>query len=151
MPQGTDNSTPPPGAALLSPRSVALLWFGIAIGLYAIEFPARFGAPAVTFPAAIDIGRLVFIRLNSAEFLLLGALAVTAWLRRERPAVWVAVALITAALAWQSAWLLPELVARAEALVSGAALPPSAAHRGYAAAELLKGLSLLAVVLLARR
>ncbi|MEO0998170.1 MAG: hypothetical protein AAFX58_11695, partial [Pseudomonadota bacterium] len=82
MPPQTNEPPAPPGASLLSPRSVALLWIGIAIGLYAIEFPARFGAPAVTFPVAIDIGRLVFVRLNSAEFLLLGGLAVTAWLRR---------------------------------------------------------------------
>lgn len=124
--------------AVRNPAWLCFLWVGISVGIGLIATPARFEAPTVTRPVALDIGREVFTALNRVELALLVALLVlvrTSGLARRYVLHCGALALIVIA---QSAWLLPQLAERSRIIVDGGTPPPSAAHALYGGLELVK-------------
>jgi len=103
-----------------------------------IATPVRFTAPSITRPIALDVGRVVFAALNKAEILALLLLLIivrAAGLTRQWWAFCGLLALIVLA---QGVWLIPELAARTDLILSGGEPPPSYAHAIYAALELSK-------------
>ena len=137
--------------AVASPRTIALVWIGMLVGLYAVEFPARFGSTEAHYGAALDIGWRLFERLSTGELLLWGLMAMFAWASRAQTYVWVAIAVAGIVVALQSFWLLPDLTARALAIIGGGTPPASQAHSLYSALEITKGVALLAIAVSADR
>lgn len=124
--------------ALLNPAWIAFLWAGMTIGVGMIATPARFAAETITRPIAIDVGRNVFGALNKAELAALIILLIVVRLSGQAARRWAMVGVLTLIVLAQSAWLLPELTARAELIISGVEPPHSYAHAIYSSMELVK-------------
>jgi hypothetical protein len=128
---------------LVNPSWVAFVWFGITAGISLLETPVKFTAPTITRPVALDVGRVVFAALNKVELALLVLVLVLVRVSgrsRELIAPCAGLALILIA---QSLWLLPELSARAQSIITGVEPGPSIAHAAYSVLELAKLVLLL--------
>jgi hypothetical protein len=125
--------------------ALIMLWAGVLIGVSFLAAPAKFGAPGLSLPMAMAIGRREFGALNLSEIALaVAALALAAYVRPER-AIWFGLGLAALIVALQSLWLLPLLDARAELIIQGGTPEPAPWHALYIGAELLKLLALLVV------
>lgn len=121
------------GALLL-----ATLWAGIVIGVSFIATIAKFDAPSLTLPVALDVGRHTFAPLARIEWGLWLALLVAGGLAARSRARIAGIAALGAILALQALWLLPVLDARVELVLAGATPPPSSLHLLFVACELVK-------------
>lgn len=123
---------------LKNPAWLCFSWFGISLGIAGIATPIRFRTPSVSREVAADVGQAVFLALNKVELALLVILLVlirVAGRSRDYLVPGAALALIVII---QSAWLLPELAARANMIAAGDTPPATAAHSLYSALELGK-------------
>jgi hypothetical protein len=129
--------------AILNPAWVCFLWAGATLGVSIIATPARSTAPSITRVVPLDVGRVVFAALNKVELLLLVALLIVvrvAGLSRQWWGIGAFLALVVIA---QGVWLIPELAARTDLIISGVEPPPSYAHAVYSSLELGKITALL--------
>jgi len=124
--------------AILNPAWICFLWVGITVGISLIATPVRFTTPSITRPIALDVGRVVFAALNKAEVLALFTLLVIVRAASITGKWWAYCALLALILLAQGVWLIPELAARTDVILSGGVPPPSNAHGIYAALELTK-------------
>lgn len=129
--------------------AVAVFWAGMLIGVSFLATPAKFLAPSLSLPVALDVGRHTFAVFNKVEWLialvLLGTLAM-----RLRP--WPALAaatLATALVAVESFWLLPVLDHRVGMIIAGRMPPPSQLHNLYIVIESIKLIAVVAVAVAA--
>jgi hypothetical protein len=124
--------------ALRNPAWISLIWFGMTAGVSMLATPVRFTAATITRPIALDVGRVVFAALNKAEFVALIILLIVvraSGRSRNYIAVTGVLALILLA---QAVWLLPELAARTDLIISGVEPGASIAHGAYSVMELTK-------------
>lgn len=131
---------------------IAALWAGQSIGGNLIAAPAKFQAPSLALPTAMEIGRATFRAEGYAEYALAAALVLAWFASRSRQGL----ALLGAALlafAVQRLWLLPILDVRAGVIIAGGSVTPSIHHLVYVGVELAKvgALTLLAGRLLFAR
>jgi hypothetical protein len=115
-----------------------LLWAGLSLGVAFVATPAKFLAPSLSLPVALDVGRRTFQVYNGAELVLLGLLVVAAvWVGARRR--WILALGVPAAISLlQALWLLPALDVRVSTILRGGQPPPSDLHAVYIAAEVLK-------------
>ena len=121
-----------------------LLWAGLSVGVAFLATPAKFLAPSLTVPVALDVGRHTFSIYNHVELALLVALVllgVRSKLWRRRYLALSAPGVIVVA---QATWLIPALDARVAAILGGQTPPASGLHALYIGTELAKILWLLA-------
>jgi len=127
-------------------------WAGIVIGVSFIATIAKFSAPSLTRPVALDVGAHTFAMLARIEWGLAAVLALfilAAGLTRLRMLLLIA---IVAILATEALWLYPQLSARTALVIAGQPLPPSPLHAFSVMAESSKVLLLaLFAVLEARK
>ena len=124
--------------ALSNPAWVFLTWFGMTAGVSLLATPIKFTAPLATRVIALDIGRVTFSALNKAELV---ALILALFVVRVSGGArhwWAVMGVLALIVLAQSAWLLPELAARAELVASGIEPPPSHLHATYSILELTK-------------
>jgi hypothetical protein len=120
-----------------------LLWAGVVIGVSFLAAPAKFMAPHLSLPVAMEIGQREFHTLNVVETgLALAALALAALARPGRT-IWLGVGLAAVLVVAQGLWLLPVLDARAKLIIDGGTPPDAPWHAIYVVAELFKLLVLL--------
>ena len=129
--------------ALLNPAWVCFLWAGITIGVSMIATPVRFTAQSISRPVALDVGRVVFAALNKAELAMLVALLIVVRVAGLTRQWWGICAFLTLIVLAQGVWLIPELSARTDIVISGGQPPPSYAHAIYSSLELAKIAALL--------
>jgi hypothetical protein len=123
--------------------ALIMVWAGVLIGVSFLAAPAKFGAPGLSLPVAMEVGRREFGTLNLAEIVLaVVTLALAAYVRPER-AIWFGLGLAALIVALQWLWLLPVLDARAELIIEGGAPEPAPWHALYIGAEVVKLLALL--------
>lgn len=126
-------------------------WAGIVVGVSFIATVAKFGAPSLTRPVALDVGAHTFAMLARIEWglcALLLLLIVAAGATRLRLLLWASIAAI---LAFSALWLFPQLSARTALVIAGQPLPPSPLHGLSVAAESAKVVLLLAFSILELR
>lgn len=108
----------------------------------------KFQAEGVTREIGLSIGKLVFTALNRVELVLLLIVWVILIFQKQYKKwqlsignimIWV----LTAILAIQTFWLLPELVERAELIIAGIKPPGSPVHLFYGLFELIKVIVLI--------
>lgn len=116
---------------------LATLWAGIVVGVSFIATIAKFDAPSLTLPVALDVGRHTFAPLARIEWGLWLALLAACLVDRSAMRI-AAVAALAAILAVQAVWLLPALDARVELVLAGTTPPPSSLHLLFVVGELLK-------------
>ena len=125
-------------SALLNPAWVCFLWVGITVGVSMIATPVRFTAETITRPVALDVGRVVFAALNKVELAALVLLLLTVRVGGLTRRWWAICAALTLIVLAQGAWLIPELAARTDIIISGGEPPASYAHAIYSSLELTK-------------
>lgn len=130
-------------AIFRNPAWISFTWFGMTAGISLLATPVRFSATTITRPIALDVGRVVFAALNKAEFVALIVLLIVIRVSgkiRNYIAVTGVLALI---LLVQAVWLLPELAARTDLIISGVEPARSIVHAAYSVLELTKLVLLL--------
>ncbi len=121
-----------------NPAWVCFTWLGMTIGVSMLATPMRFMAESITRPVALDVGRVVFAALNKAELLALVLLLLVVRVSGRSRDLWAWSSVLALIVVAQGAWLIPELAARTDIILAGAAPPPSHAHAIYATLELAK-------------
>lgn len=125
------------GAAGVLASVTAALWAGIGIGTSLIAAPAKFQAPSLSLPAALEIGRVTFRLSGYAEYSCVGVLTIACLIAAPKAGLrWLAVPI--GALLLQRHWLLPVLDAHTLAIIHGALLPTTQYHKLYILLELAK-------------
>lgn len=117
-----------------------LLWSGCVIAISFMESWQKFRASGVTLPIGLSIGRLVFRALNRMEWFFAAVLVIGYVLNKTQIDTYslVLFALAVFLLVIQTFRLLPALSARADIVISGKAVTPSALHWYFVAAEVIK-------------
>lgn len=130
---------------------VAALWFGMLVGVSFLATPAKFLAPSLSLPVALDVGRHTFLVFNKTEWLLTIVL-VGLVLSGTRSQLSVSGAAIVAALVIaQTFWLLPLLDSRVGMIIAGQQPAPSRLHTLYIVSEMAKLSGLLLIMVDAAR
>lgn len=132
------------------------IWSGLLFGVSFVATPAKFLAPSLRLPQALDVGRWTFHVLTLIEWGLVVAAALLVWACRLRVAegwMWVMMGLIiiAAALGIESFLLRPILDARVLDIVAGRSVPPSALHDVYICLDALKLVLIFAVAIASAR
>lgn len=131
------------GQSARDPGWLCFVWFGVTAGVSLLAAPVKFTAPTITRPVALDVGRVVFEALNKVELVLLIVLLILVRTSGRARELWAYCAVIALIMITQSAWLLPELSARAVMITGGQEPGPSIAHGAYAVTEVVKLATLL--------
>lgn len=136
----------------LSSLIAATLWLGLLLGVAFLATPAKFLAPSLPLPAALDVGRHTFAIFNKVEWLLAVVLLLLA-LAPPRMGLHVGAALTAALIvAVETVWLLPLLDQRVSLVIAGQPPPPSDYHNLYIGLDVAKLVALgLIAALMARR
>jgi hypothetical protein len=123
--------------------AVDFVWLGMVLAISFLEAPLKFGAPGVTVPVGLGIGRVVFRALNTVEAVLAAVMVVC--LVIDQPGIAARVALIVAivVLLVQLVAVRPRLARRTAAVLAGHDAPRSHAHHAYVALETVKVIALL--------
>lgn len=124
--------------AISSPAWVCFLWVGMTIAITMVATPARFTAATATREIALDVGRVVFAAHNKAEFVALVLLLIIVRVSGSAARFWPQCAALALIVLAQATWLMPELSARTDIVVSGGTPPPSYIHGIYSSLELVK-------------
>ena len=130
-------------AVMQNPAWVCLIWFGMTAGVSLLATSARFSAPTITRPIALDVGQVVFAALNKAELVALILLLIVVRVSGKAKELWGWCGAIALILLAQSMWLVPALSARTQQIIAGIEPPPSYLHGAYSVLELSKLLLLL--------
>ncbi|WP_030899668.1 hypothetical protein [Streptomyces sp. NRRL F-5126] len=127
--------------------AVTFVWLGMVLAISFLEAPLKFGAPGVTIPIGLGIGRRVFRALNLSEAVLALAVIITVAASAPPVAVIVSTAVAAAVLAAQLAVVRPGLNRRSDAVLAGEdpALHRSRAHLYYVGLEVVKVAALIAL------
>ena len=124
--------------------ALIMLWAGVLIGVSFLAAPAKFNAPTLTLPVAMDVGRQEFGTLNLAEIVLaVLALALAAYARAERT-IWFGLALAAGVIACRRCGCCRCSMPRGDDH-PGRTPPRAPWHTLYIGVEVLKLLSLLVV------
>ncbi len=132
------------------------IWSGLLLGVSFVATPAKFLAPSLQLPQALDVGRWTFHVLTLIEWGLVLIAALLVWACRLQVAAgrrWVMIALvaIAAVLAVETFFLRPILDARVLDIMAGRSVPPSALHNLYIGLEALKLVLVLAAAIASAR
>lgn len=125
------------------PRT-ALLWAGIVIGCSFIATPAKFQAPSLSLPTALEVGRATFRSMVVIELVLAGlGVFLIVRTRQRKPLFWLAVL----ALIIQWSVVMPFLNSRTDAIVQSQPSGGSMWHVAYILLEVVKVATLLVLSL----
>jgi hypothetical protein len=122
---------------------VSLLWAGMLLGVSFLATPAKFLAPSLDLPVALDVGRHTFAVFNGVE---IGwSVALVGLVLCRLPARWLygVVAVPCGIVLLETAWLLPVLDARVGMIIAGNTPPDSVLHILYILLEAVKLAALL--------
>lgn len=139
----------PAGMAVLA--GATLVWIGMILGVPFLATSAKFLAPSLSLPVALDVGRHtfeIFLIVEAVWASLIAGLVIL--LRPRRPfALLGSIAVVIVLL--DTVWLRPALDARVQTILDGGMPEPSNLHLLYVALELVKLFALLALGTLALR
>lgn len=132
--------------------AATFVWLGMVLAISFLEAPLKFGAPGVTLPIGLGIGRRVFRALNAVEVLLAILLIIAIVISPPGAVALVGAAGAVGCLALQLVAVRPSLTRRSNAVLAGEVAPQSHAHYWYVGLELVKVVALASsgVGLLAR-
>jgi hypothetical protein len=124
--------------------ALAMLWVGLLIGVSFLATPAKFLAPNLPLPVALDIGRHTFGIFNKVEWLLALGVIVLTISSGDRVAMLSGIG-AGFVVALETFWLLPILDQRAALIIAGQSPSATGHHSLYIWVEFGK-LMMLAVV-----
>lgn len=130
-------------------RAIALVWAGMVLGVSFVATPAKFLAPSLSRPVALDVGRHTFRTFGRVEMVVAALLG----LRRTASAPQRLLAAVPGLIVLaQGLCLRPRLDTRTQQVVRGITVPPaSGLHLAYVTSEAAKLAALLTMGLMAAR
>jgi hypothetical protein len=123
-----------------------VFWAGLLVGVCFIATPAKFLAPSLARPVALDVGRATFAVWNDVEWVVLAMMVPPLLFGPADRFTAVSTLVLGALLFIQSMILLPTLNARVTVIQSGRRPAISQDHRTYIAIDGLKLFILAAIV-----
>lgn len=124
---------------------VCWLWAGVVLGVSFIATPAKFLAPSLSLPDALEVGRATFYVLRWIEcglvVILLAALLIT--FAHIKLNVWFAVIAVILCLLVNYVGLQPALDERTKLIIAGEAITQSSQHTVYIVIEMIKLIALM--------
>ena len=131
---------------------LAAIWLGMLVGVSFIAAPAKFLAPSLSLPVALDVGRQTFATFNRTEWILSVLLVGLALFGAKDRLSLTAVALVASLVVAETVWLLPQLDDRVGLIIAGQQPGPSNLHTVYIVFEAAKLCGLLVIMVdVARR
>ena len=130
---------------------IAGMWAGVVLGVSSVATPAKFLAPSITLPVALDIGRATFRVSMLIEFGLAIALVAAGAFAFGCGGKTQLAAAILLALTVQRLGLLPGLDARTTLVMAGNPPPSSWHHLAWIVADAARFLLLLGLCIAALR
>lgn len=100
-----------------------IFWAGLACGVAFLATPAKFLAPSLSLPVALDVGRQTFRAYNATEIALLAFALCLGALSEARLRWYRSLVIPLIAVALQSLWLLPALDRRVLSVLGAARSP----------------------------
>lgn len=125
--------------------ALACLWIGLILGVSFLATLAKFKAPTLTRPVALDVGRHTFMWLARAEWAVAACIALALLASGFPPLATVAFAGLAIISAASAFWIAPQLYARADAIIAGHTPAPSSIHAAAVLVEVLKLVLLLVI------
>jgi hypothetical protein len=125
--------------------ALVLFWIGLLVGVSFLATPAKFLAPSLTLPVALDVGRHTFAIFNRIEWMLAAALLVLVFMHPKNVTIAAGAAIAALIVVAEAVWLLPALDRRVGLIITGQQAPASNLHDISIAIEVAK-LLLLGVV-----
>ncbi len=122
---------------------LALVWLGLVLGVSFLATPAKFLAPTLDLPVALDVGRHTFGVFSIVEIVATVLLLLLAVANGRRLQVVVPAVLVAVVVASQAFWLLPVLETRVETILEGGTPGETVVHDVYVALEVGKGVLLI--------
>ena len=126
---------------------LSALWSGILVGASFLATTAKFQAPSLALPVALDVGRPTFEWMAYTDWGLVGLLALLAGLgpfaahQRNLVLKWLSPTALLILL--QAVWLRPALDARVQVYIDGGTPPESQLHLVFVIFEFAKVFMLL--------
>ena len=129
---------------------VAWLWAGVVLGVSFVATPAKFLAPNLSLPEALEVGRATFGVMRYVDGFALAVLVVVVLTNNAvRTSVGQTLskflAAVVALLLIQYLWLLPSLDERVQAIIDGTIVESSPLHWFYVVVEILKIILLIVI------
>jgi hypothetical protein len=125
--------------------ALSLFWIGLLVGVSFLATPAKFLAPSLTLPVALDVGRHTFAIFNRVEWMLAATLLILVFANPRDVTVAAGAGVAALIVVVEAVWLLPALDRRVGLIITGQQAPASNLHDIYIAIEVAK-LLLLGVV-----
>ena len=124
---------------------VCWLWAGVVLGVSFIATPAKFLAPSLSLPDALEVGRATFYVLRWIEcgfsVLLIAMLLIT--FAHIKLTAWSAVITVMLCLLVNYIGLQPALDERTKLIIAGEAIAQSSQHKVYIVIEMIKLIALM--------
>ena len=124
---------------------VCWLWAGVVLGVSFIATPAKFLAPSLSLPDALEVGRATFYVLRWIEcgfvVLLIAALLIT--FANIKLNVWFSIIAVILCLLVNYVGLQPALDERTKLIIAGEAITQSSQHKAYIVIEMIKLIALM--------
>jgi hypothetical protein len=133
----------------LSISSVAILWLGLLLGVSFIATPAKFAAPTLTLPVALDVGRVTFSLFSKIEWVMAALLLLNVFIAKPSKTIAGATLIAGLIVLFQALYLLPMLDERTTAAIAGSPQPSSVHHAIYVWLEATKALLLATIAAMA--
>lgn len=130
---------------MLGSLIVAVLWFGLLVGVSFLATPVKFLAPSLTLAVALDVGRHTFAVFNRLEWLLSVLLLIPVLIGSRSWSCRIAAIGVATLVLIETVWLLPLLDVRVSAIIAGQQPPVADYHDFYIAIDLAK-LAALALI-----
>ncbi len=122
-----------------------MLWAGGLLGVSFVAAPAKFWAPSLTLPVALDVGRHTFQFFNKLELVALAVLTLLVFRATENRSTRAMIVLLGLLLLVQTAWLLPLLDERVTLILKGEIPAESHLHLVYIGCDVCRLILLLAL------
>lgn len=123
---------------------VLCLWGGLLLGVSFVATPAKFMAPSLNLPVALDVGRYTFSVFNKVEWGCAGLVAAFLVFSVRQRSVVLLAAILWTILLLETICLLPALDQRVGLILAGQQPPPSILHVIYIVLDCLKLVTLAA-------
>ncbi|MGE0521894.1 MAG: hypothetical protein AB7O60_02530 [Variibacter sp.] len=125
---------------------VVAIWLGMLVGVSFLATSAKFLAPSLTLPVALDVGRHTFAVFNKVEWAFAAVSLLMFIAGRRAWTVGAALAVTIGLLLAETVWLLPVLDARVGMIMAGQQPPLSQLHTLFIAFEAVRVVALLVAV-----
>ena len=124
---------------------ICWLWAGVVLGVSFIATPAKFLAPSLSLPDALEVGRATFYVLRWLEcgfiVILIAVLLIT--YAHIKLTAWFSVVAVILCLLINYLGLQPALDERTKLIIAGEAIAQSSQHKVYVFIEMIKLIALM--------